>query len=107
MASFNAPQVAQLYKFPAGVNGAGQTIGILELGGGYNASDLSSYFAALGIAEPRVTAISVDGATNAPNDPNGADGEVALDIEVAGSIAPGANIAVYFTPNTAQGFLTP
>src|SRR5271170_1242220 len=86
-ASFNPPQVAQLYNFPAGVNGAGQTIGILELGGGYNASDLSTYFAGLGIAEPRVTAVSVDGATNSPTDPN-ADGEVGLDIEVAGSIAP-------------------
>ena len=104
MASFNPPQVAQLYNFPMGPNGAGQTIGILELGGGYNSSDLSSYFASLGIAEPRITAVSVDGATNSPNDPN-ADGEVALDIEVAGSIAPGANIAVYFTPNTSQGFL--
>jgi len=110
MASFNPPQVAQLYNFPMGPNGAGQTIGILELGGGYNASDLSSYFAGLGIAEPRVTAVSVDGATNTPNlpsspsDPN-ADGEVALDIEVAGSIAPGANIAVYFAPNTSQGFI--
>ena len=104
MASFNPPQVAQLYNFPMGPNGAGQTIGILELGGGYNASDLSTYFAGLGIAEPRVTAVSVDGATNSPNDPN-ADGEVALDIEVAGSIAPGANLAVYFTPNTSQGFL--
>jgi kumamolisin len=104
MASFNPPQVAQLYGFPTGVNGAGQTIGILELGGGYSASDLSSYFTGLGIAEPRVTAVSVDGATNSPNDPN-ADGEVALDIEVAGSIAPGANIAVYFTTNTSQGFL--
>jgi kumamolisin len=103
-ASFNPPQVAQLYNFPMGPNGAGQTIGILELGGGYSASDLSSYFASLGIAEPRITAVSVDGATNSPTDPN-ADGEVALDIEVAGSIAPGANIAVYFTPNTSQGFL--
>src|SRR3984957_18784853 len=103
-ASFNPPQVAQLYNFPTRVNGAGQTIGIIELGGGYNSSDLSSYFAGLSIAEPRVTAVSVDGATNSPNDPN-ADGEVALDIEAAGSIAPGANIAVYFTPNTSQGFL--
>ena len=109
-ASFNPPQVAQLYNFPTGVNGAGQTIGILELGGGYNASDLSSYFAGLSITEPRVTAVSVDGATNSPNlpssptDPN-ADGEVGLDIEVAGSIAPGANIAVYFTTNSSQGFV--
>ncbi len=103
--SFNPPQVAQLYGFPTSVNGAGQTIGILELGGGYNASDLSSYFQGLNIPEPKITAVSVDGATNSPGNPNGADGEVALDIEVAGSIAPGANIAVYFTTNTSQGFL--
>ena len=108
--SFDPPQVAQLYNFPTGVNGAGQTIGILELGGGYNPGDLSSYFAGLGMAEPRVTAVCVDGAANAPNltgaatDSN-ADGEVALDIEVAGSIAPGANITVYFAPNTSQGFV--
>ena len=70
IASFNPPQVAQLYNFPTGVNGAGQTIGILELGGGYNPSDLSTYFAGLGIAEPRVTAVSVDGATNSPNLPS-------------------------------------
>ena len=42
--SFNPPQVARLYNFPTGVNGAGQTIGILELGGGYNPNDLSTYF---------------------------------------------------------------
>jgi kumamolisin len=103
--SYNPPQVAQLYSFPTGVTGAGQTIGIIELGGGYNASDLSTYFSGLGITEPKVTAVSVDGATNSPGDPNGADGEVGLDIEVVGSNAPGANIAVYFTTNTSQGFL--
>jgi len=103
--SFNPPQVAQFYNFPTGVTGAGQTIGIIELGGGYTASDLSTYFSGLGIPEPKITAVSVDGATNSPGDPNGADGEVGLDIEVAGSIAPGANIAVYFTTNTSQGFL--
>jgi kumamolisin len=103
--SFNPPQVAQLYGFPTGVTGAGQTIGIIELGGGFNTSDLSTYFSGLGIPEPQVTAVSVDGGANSPGDPNGADGEVALDIEVCGSIAPGAHIVVYFTTNTAQGFL--
>src|SRR5204862_3918163 len=42
--ALTAPQVAQLYDFPAGMNGAGQTIGIIELGGGYRTSDLNSYF---------------------------------------------------------------
>jgi kumamolisin len=55
---------------------------------------------------PQVTAVSVDGGSNSPSgDPNGPDGEVELDIEIAGSIAPGATIGVYFAPNTDQGFI--
>ena len=37
-------------------------------------------------------------------DPNGPDGEVMLDIEVAGAIAPRAKIIVYFAPDTDVGF---
>ena len=104
--SFTPPQVAQLYAYPAGATGAGQTIALIELGGGYQQSDLDSFFSSLNLATPVVTALSVDSATNQPTgDPNSADGEVLLDIEVAGSIAPGAAIAVYFAPNTDQGFL--
>ena len=40
------------------------------------------------------------------NTPGGdADGEVMLDIEVVGAVAPGAKIVVYFAPNTDQGFV--
>src|SRR6266404_2295829 len=69
--------------------------------------DLSGYFSALGISSvPKVTAVSVDHGKNHPTgDPNGPDGEVMLDIEVVGAIAPQANIAVYFAPNTDAGFL--
>ena len=105
-ASFSPLQVAELYAFPSSLNGTGQTIGILELGGGYETSDITTYFRGLGLTPPTVVAISVDGATNVPGgDPSGADGEVALDIQVAGAVAPGAKIAVYFTPNTDQGFI--
>src|SRR3954451_6134471 len=54
---------------------------------------------------PTVVAVGVDGAGNQPDGPDGADGEVMLDIEVVGSVAPGAHIAVYFAPNTTNGFL--
>jgi len=100
--SFTPPQVAALYSYPSNLTGSGQTVGIIELGGGYTASDLSAYFSELNITEPSVTAVSVDGATNSPGSQS--DAEVMLDIEVVGSIAPGANIAVYFAPNTEQGF---
>jgi kumamolisin len=104
-ASFTPPQLAAFYGFPPG-DGAGQCIALIELGGGYKPADLKAYFQGLGIAQPKVTAVGVDHAKNTPaGDPNSADGEVLLDIEVAGAIAPAAAIAVYFAPNTDAGFL--
>jgi kumamolisin len=103
--TFTPPQLAAAYQFPTGA-GAGQCIGIIELGGGYQASDLQTFFSGIGAPLPKVTAVGVDGGANVPGgDPNGADPEVELDIEVAGGIAPAANIAVYFSPNTDAGFL--
>ena len=96
--------VGQLYNFPAGATGAGQTIGIIELGGGYAAADLTAYFSQLGIKPPTVSSVSVDGGANAPGVDQNSDGEVMLDIEVAGAVAPAAHIVVYFAPNTDQGF---
>ena len=103
--SYTPPLVAEAYQFPANASGAGQTIGIIELGGGYRQTDLTAYFKTLGLAAPGITAVSVDGGKNAPSTASSSDGEVMLDIEVAGSVAPGAKIAVYFTPNTDQGFI--
>ncbi len=104
--SYTPPQVATIYQFPTDTEGTGQTAGIIELGGGFAASDLDTYFSGLGIATPSVTAVGVDGATNvAGQAPQGADIEVLLDIEVLGSIAPGTAQFVYFAPNTDQGFV--
>lgn len=104
--SFTPVQLAQLYDFPKG-DGSGQCIAIIELGGGFTTSDLFTYFGNLGITTPPiVTSIPVDNGSNAPDgNPDSADGEVMLDIEVAGAIAPGAHIAVYFAPNTDAGFI--
>ncbi|HEY4044434.1 MAG TPA: S53 family peptidase [Rhodopila sp.] len=104
--SFTPPQLASLYAFPPGT-GQGECVGIVELGGGERQADLTSYFASLGIATaPNVTVVSVDHGKNQPTgDPNGPDGEVMLDIEAVGAVAPQAAIAVYFAPNTDAGFL--
>lgn len=103
--SYTGDEVADIYGFPSNVTGKDQCIGIIELGGGYRAKDLKNYFKGLGIDKPNVKAISVDGSHNAPSSADSADGEVTLDIEVAGAVAPAANIVVYFTPNTIKGFL--
>jgi kumamolisin len=105
--SYTPNQVADLYGFPADTTGAGQTIAVIELGGGFSTSDLDSYFGGLGIAVPSISAVGVDGASNAPgSDPTGADVEVNLDIDVIGAVAPGATQVVYFAPNNGdQGFV--
>ncbi|MDB5068052.1 MAG: peptidase propeptide, partial [Chloroflexi bacterium] len=105
-ATFSPDQVAKLYDFPTAGTGTGQTVGIIELGGGYVDADLATYFSDLGIAAPQVSAVSVDGGQNQPvGEPSSADAEVMLDIEVVGAVSPGARIVVYFAPNTDQGFL--
>ena len=115
-AGFAVADLAKLYGFPTGLTGDGQCIAIIELndvnasgavsGAGYDASDLVSYFQSVGITTPpSITAVSIDGGANLPGKDADADREVTLDIEVAAAIAPGAKIAVYFAPNTTNGFI--
>ncbi len=103
--SYTPPQVAAAYNFPSQLKGAGETVAIIELGGGYSQSDLDSYFGSLNIPPPSVSAVGVDGGSNNPGADTNADGEVMLDIEVVGSVAPGAKIVVYFSDTSDKGFL--
>ncbi len=101
-ATYTPVQLGEAYAFPAHTDGGGQTVAIIELGGGYDQQDLTTYFQKLGLQSPDVSVVSVDGGSNTPG--SSADGEVMLDIEVVGALAPAARIVVYFAPNTDQGF---
>ena len=105
-------QIAALYNFPTDVTGQGQKIGIVELGGGFRQSELDTYFAQAGVSSPPAVSVAsfAGGGKNSPGtdplDPANPDVEVLLDIEVAGSVAPGAEIIVYFAKDASdQGFL--
>ena len=99
-------QVAALYGFPDPPGGGkGECIAIIELGGGFNAADTQAAFKAMALTPPQVSAVPVSGGANQPGKDTDADGEVALDIQVAGGAAPGAHLAVYFAANTDQGFV--
>lgn len=102
-AGFLPTDIARLYGFDD-ADASGQCIGIIELGGGFTDADNQAAFKAMSLAVPDILAVSVDGADNAPGTSD-ADGEVALDIQVAGGVARGARLAVYFAPNTSQGFV--
>ena len=105
--AFLPSQLGALYDFPStgspNDQGAGQSVAVIELGGGYVPSELEAYFAALGLPMPKVTDVSVNGGANRPG---GADDvEVYLDIEVLGALAPAADIAVYFSAGDNYSFI--
>lgn len=99
-----AVQMASYYNYPAGLDGTGQCIGIIEFGGGYFIQDINTYFTQLGMNTPSIVDVPVAGGSNSPTPGTGLTNdtgsletaEVELDIEVAGSAAPGASLAVYF-----------
>ncbi len=105
-------EVAKFYDFPLPTGSSnswrdatGQTIGILEFNGGYDVNDMKAYWSSLSIS-PQANIISVPpnvpllGTSQLPFE---GDQEVALDVEIAGAIAAGAKIVIYF----GQGFLMP
>jgi kumamolisin len=99
---FYPAELATIYQFPDG-DGSGQSIGILEFGGGYFPSDLKAFCKAAGVSVPNVIPISVDGAATDARD--GTEGEVMLDIEVVAGACPQATIPVYFSNFSEQGWI--
>jgi kumamolisin len=123
--------LAETYAFPKDTDGTGQTIGLIELGGGFNPEDIAEYCAHLGVPTPRLTAVNVRSGANRPAHPddirhlvqtvNGklklsaaemtssaigaaqATIEVTMDIEIVAALAPGAHIVVYFATPDEQG----
>ncbi len=126
-------EVEDAYKFPNGADGKGQTIAIIELGGGFYERDIKKYFRAHKLRQPKISVVEIEGARNNPADLKyieqvlnlmGVDSakggqeeqpsreklvhamwtiESTLDVELAGSFANAANIVVYFAPNNAHG----
>jgi kumamolisin len=98
--AYYSNQLARLYNFPSNVDGAGQTIGLVELGGGFRKQDIAAYLTAAGVnSAPQIVVGKVAcGATNAPDpdSPAQPDVEVLLDMEVISAVAPGAKLVVYF-----------
>ncbi|MEI7479135.1 MAG: S53 family peptidase, partial [Actinomycetes bacterium] len=85
--------------YSAGNTGQGVTIGIYELAR-YKSSDISAYAACYGVT-PNIVNINVDGGPPAYSPAYSADAtEPTLDISHVISIAPGAKVLVYQSPNS-------
>jgi len=119
--SFFPTQVADLYNYPKQFDGSNQNVAIFAFNGspdpdphgGYDPVALQNYFQqALGGKMPKITNVVVQGPGNDPGPDTASSeqqgdstGEVMLDMCVVGSVAPGANIFMYFTEFTSQGWL--
>ncbi len=99
---FMPNEVADAYNFPKESMGKGQAVGIIQLGGGFDAVDNAKYYQQHGLPEPKVKVIEVGGAKNSPG--QAADGEVMLDSQVIGTVAPEAQQHMIFAPNSEKGF---
>jgi kumamolisin len=68
------------YGWPTGLAGGG-VIAIVELGGGWTQADMNAFAKANNLPMPTIVDVSVDGTQNTPG--GDADGEVALDLQIA------------------------
>ncbi len=99
---FYSNELAKLYNFPAG-DGSGQTIGIMEFGGGFFPNDLQQFCNAAGVGVPNVIPVSVHNTpTNVVDQKDHAEVEVMLDVEVVAGVCPKSTIVVYFCPGTSE-----
>jgi kumamolisin len=110
IASPTPVDLALAYKFPRApgsnlVQGKGACVAIIELGGGWTTQNLTSTFGRIGQPNPTMVDVSVDGAVNDGGADVNSSGEVMLDIYCVGAVVPAAKIAMYFAPNSFQGFI--
>jgi kumamolisin len=107
---WSVPALCAAYDWPNQSPGGG-VIAIVELGGGWTQADVTQFFASVNLPAPSITDVSVDGTNNSQCNPqNDADGEVALDIQVAGAayaLATGqpANIRVYWSQDITKAII--
>jgi kumamolisin len=101
---FIPSELAAVYSFPD-ADAHGQCIALLEFGGGVEEAALSEYFRRIGMPKPGVSVIALSGVSIDPLAEPEATGEVMLDIEVAGALAGGARIAVYFSTFDEKGVI--
>lgn len=93
-------EVAALYEFPGDMDGAGECVGIIALGGGYLPSDVHMATLGTGRPAPLIVDFPVDGIYNNFGGGDVVDEEIALDLQILAALVPAARIVVYFAKNS-------
>jgi kumamolisin len=103
--ALSAAAIATRYAFPSDVDGAGQTVGVLQLGGSFRIEDFRACMQWQGVSTADPSVRRIDDASQPDSVQTGKDVELALDTQIVGALAPGAKIVVYDAPNHERGFL--
>lgn len=96
--------ISDRYLFPPHLTGKGECIAILAFGGRPRPSDLIRFFEQETGVVPDLRFRNAT-STDSPNQNSRHDMETALDIQVAGALAPGARIVTYFSSNDEKGWV--
>ncbi|HEY8298526.1 MAG TPA: S53 family peptidase, partial [Candidatus Baltobacteraceae bacterium] len=99
-----ARDVVARYRFPE-CDGRGQTIGVVQLDGVCKPDDFDRCMSAQGLAVAHPIVKRVDRTVVSHEAATAKDLEAALDVQIIGSLAPGATIVAYEAPNSERGLL--
>ncbi len=99
---------AKRYNFPTThqsthLDGTGQTNRHRQFRRRFSHQRLTVFFKEIKVAMPTVTSVSVDHAGNHPTTADSDDGEVMLDIEVAGAVVPNPSSSHLLRPQLVDG----
>jgi subtilase family serine protease len=89
--------------FTAGVNGAGETIALIEDTNVYSTTDIATFRSTFGLPAATFSQVHPESCTN-PGDVVGNDGEAELDVEYSGAAAPGATLELVSCKDSSTTF---
>lgn len=100
----SASEIASRYGFPPG-DGAGVTVGVLQMRGTFEAADFAACMQLQGVAAKTPIVKRVDNAELTHRTATVKDVESAIDMQIVGALAPGCQIVIYATPDSERGVL--
>ncbi len=100
----SANDIAARYQFPD-ADGSGVTVGVLQLRATFDAGDFAACMQAQGVKAKTPIVVRVDNAELAHQIETAKDLESAIDAQIVGALAPGAQLVIYAAPDDECGVL--
>lgn len=100
----SAKDIAARYGFPD-ADGSGTTVGVLQLRATFDAGDFATCMQAQGVTTKPPVVVRVDNAELAHQIETAKDLESAIDTQIVGALAPGAQLVIYAAPDDERGVL--